>query len=235
MAMDVKLRTLPTQVAGVLARRIATGELADGLAPSEQQISLEFAVSRAVAREALKILHALDMVDIAQGRRVTLRPAAEWDYLSPLLIEWLPAGHVRRLLHELHEARLIFEPAIAAQAARTLTEEDLVRLGELVEAMAAHEDDPDRYLELDLQFHLAICRATRNRILGRFMYSSRCLQSASRRITNRAPHALPHATSRHRMIYEALAARDPKRAEAVMREHLMRNTVFAVVDEADES
>ena len=41
-------------------------------------------MSRAVAREALKILRALDMVDIAQGRRVTLRPPAEWDYLSPL-------------------------------------------------------------------------------------------------------------------------------------------------------
>ena len=90
--MDVKLRTLPTQVAGVLARRIAGGEFTDGLAPSEQQISTEFGVSRAVAREALKILRALDMVDIAQGRRVTLRPPAEWDYLSPLMIEWLPPG-----------------------------------------------------------------------------------------------------------------------------------------------
>ena len=81
--MDVKLRTLPTQVAGVLARRVAGGEFTDGLAPSEQQISTEFGVSRAVAREALKILRALDMVDIAQGRRVTLRPPAEWDYIEP--------------------------------------------------------------------------------------------------------------------------------------------------------
>jgi len=230
-AMDVKLRTLPTQVAAVLARRIATDELPDGLAPSEQEISLEFGVSRAVAREALKILHALDMVDIAQGRRVALRPPSEWDYLSPQLIEWLPSAQVRRLLEELQEARLIFEPAIAAQAARKLTDENLVRLGELVEAMAK-EHNPDRYLELDLEFHMEICRATRNRILGSFMYSSRCLQSASRRITNRAPDALPHATKRHRMIYEALVARDPKRAEAVMREHLMRNTQLARVDEA---
>lgn len=231
--MDVKLRTLPTQVAGVLVGRIVGGELTNGLALSEQRIALEFGVSRAVAREALKILSALDMVDIAQGRRVSLRPPTEWDYLNPLLVEWLPAAQIRRLLIELNEARLIFEPAIAAQAARTLTDADLARLRELVEAMPALENDPDRYLELDLEFHMAICRATGNRIVGRFMYSSRCWQSASRQITNRAPDALANATQRHRLIYEALSARDPERAEAVMRMHLMRNTALVTAAEAE--
>jgi len=230
--MDVKLRTLPNQVAGVLVRRIAGGELADGPVPSEQEISLEFGVSRAVVREALKILRALDMVEIAQGRRVTLRPAAEWDYLSPLLYDWLPPDQVDRILHELHAARLILEPAIAAQAAWAISDAILARLAELLEAMAAHEHDPDQYLELDLDFHMTICRATQNRIIDRFMYSSRCWQSASRRMTNQLPRALPLATAGHRAIYDALAARDPKRAETAMREHLMRNRLFVTPDDA---
>ena len=54
------------------------------------------------------------------------------------MIEWLPPGHVRRLLHELHEARLMFEPAIAAQAALSLTDEDLVHLADLLQAMEVH-------------------------------------------------------------------------------------------------
>ena len=74
---------------------------------------------------------------------------------------------------------------------------------------------------------MEICRATRNRILDRFMYSSRWWQSASRRLSNRAPRALPEATKHHRQIYEALAARDPRRAAAAMREHLMLNTLLA--------
>lgn len=228
--MKVQLRTLPTQVAGVLIRRIATDAYPDGLVPSELQISLEFGVSRAVAREALKILSSLDMVEIAQGRRVMLRPIAEWDYLSPLLIEWLPQAQVHDLLVELHHARLIFEPAIAAQAARSLTEADLARLREILVAMARHEQQPDAYLQFDLEFHLEICRATRNRILDRFMYSSRWWQSASRRISNQAPHALPTATAQHRGIYEALAAHDPDRAEAAMRVHL-EVTLSAIVNE----
>lgn len=233
--MTVQLRTLPTQVAAVLVRRIANGEFLDGRAPSELQISVEFGVSRAVAREALKILSSLDMVEIAQGRRVMLRPIAEWDYLSPLLIEWLPQAQVRELLHELHDARLIFEPPIAARAAKSLTNADLARLQALLDAMVNHEEDPHGYLQLDLDFHLEICRATRNRILDRLMYSSRWWQSASRRISNQAPHALPTATEQHRAVYEALAARDPKRAEAAMRRHLENNTVVTMIDEAAEA
>lgn len=226
--MEVKLHTLPKQLAGVLARRIAEGELSDGVVPSEQQVSQEFNVSRAVAREALKILAALDMVDIAQGRRFTLRPAAEWDYLSPLLIEWLPQAQIRALLHELHDARLVLEPAVAAKAAAALTHRNLDHLGALLEAMSANLDDPDAYLELDLEFHMEICRATGNRILERFMYSSRWWQSVSRRVSNRGQRALPVATLEHRAIYEALAARDPERAEAAMHRHVATNTMFGL-------
>jgi len=233
--MKVQLRTLPTQVAGVLIRRIATDAYPDGLAPSELQISLEFGVSRAVAREALKILSSLDMVEIAQGRRVTLRPIAEWDYLSPLLIEWLPQAQVRELLRELRESRMILEPAIAAEAARRLNGDDLARLNDILEAMHSHEDDPDDYLKLDLEFHMEICRATRNRILDRFMYSSRWWQLASRRISNQAPHALPIATEQHRAILDALTARDSAAAEGAMRAHLEANLVGIVYfEEATE-
>ena len=101
--------------------------------------------------------------------------------------------------------------------------------------MVKHEEDPHGYLQLDLEFHMEICRATRNRILDRFMYSSRWWQSASRRISNQAPHALPTATEQHRAVYEALAARDPKRAEAAMRRHLEKNTVAIMIDEAAEA
>lgn len=231
--MEVKLRTLPTQVAGVLVGRIAQREFADGLAPSEQQIAVEFGVSRAVAREALKILASLDIVDIAQGRRVTIRPEAEWDYLSPLIIDWLPPDQIRQLFHELHAARLIFEPAIAAEAAKTLTEQNLETLGRLLAEMDA-QTDSTAYLELDLDFHLEICRATKNRILDRFMYSSRWWQYASRRISNRPPLALPKATLQHRAIYDALAARDPALAEQAMRAHLMTNAMPRLIDQEED-
>jgi DNA-binding FadR family transcriptional regulator len=214
------------QVAAHLTRRIVSGEIEDGRAPSELDISQEFGVSRVVARETLKILASLDIVDVAQGRRVTVRPRAEWDYLSPLLIEWLPTEIVTELLRELDQMRVLLEPELAAMAAASITDETLDRLRGVVDRMSALEAEPDAYLEVDHEFHMEICRAADNRILDRIMYSARWLGTASRRITNEAPAALRKATNDHTEIYEALVARDPEGARAAMRKHLANNSTL---------
>ena len=219
----VKIRTLPVQVAARLTRRIVSGGFEDGRAPSELDISQEFGVSRIVARETLKILASLDIVDVAQGRRVVVRPRAEWDYLSPLLIEWLPEEIVDELLQELHQMRALLEPELAAMAAASITDETLDRLSDGIGRMSALEGDPDAYLEVDHEFHMEICRAADNRILDRIMYSARWLGTASRRVTNEAPAGLRRATVEHTEIYEALVARDLEGARAAMRKHLNNN------------
>jgi DNA-binding FadR family transcriptional regulator len=217
----VKVRTLPVQVAARLTRRIVDGEIEESRAPSELDISREFGVSRVVARETLKILASLDIVDIAQGRRVTVRPQEEWDYLSPLLAEWLPEEHVDGLLRELHQMRELLEPELAAMAAAAITDETLARLREALDRMASLESDPEAYLEVDHEFHMEICRAANNRILDRIMYSARWLGAASRRVTNQ--DSLPKATEAHTLIYRALESRDPDAARAAMRTHVQGN------------
>jgi len=215
----VKVQTLPVQVAARLVRRIATG----GPAPSETEICQEFGVSRIVARETIKILAALDIVEVAQGRRVVVRPRDEWDYLSPQLIEWLPEEVVEGLLRELHGMRMLVEPELAAMAAASASAGALDRLRHALDRMAALEDDPDRYLRVDQEFHMEICRAASNRILDRIMYSARWLSTTSRRITNEAPLGLQRATADHARIHAAIQARDPEAARAAMRAHLHGN------------
>jgi DNA-binding FadR family transcriptional regulator len=224
VADAIKVRTLPVQVAAHLTRRIVNGQIGEGRAPSELDISREFGVSRVVARETLKILASLDIVDIAQGRRVTVRPQAEWDYLSPLLAEWLPEEHVDELLRELHQVRELLEPELAAMAAAAISDETLARLRDELDRMARVESDPDAYLEVDHEFHMEICRAANNRILDRIMYSARWLGTASRRVTNQgSPDSLRNATEAHALIYRALESRDPEAARAAMRTHVQGN------------
>jgi DNA-binding FadR family transcriptional regulator len=220
-ADPVKVRTLPVQVAARLTRRIVNGEIEEGRAPSELDILREFGVSRVVARETLKILASLDIVEIAQGRRVTVRPQAEWDYLSPLLAEWLPEEHVDDLLRELQQMRELLEPELAAMAAAAISDETLACLRDELERMASLESDPDAYLEVDHEFHMEICRAANNRILDRIMYSARWLGIASRRVTNQ--DSLPNATRDHTLIYRALESRDPDAAREAMRTHVKGN------------
>ncbi|MGW4210421.1 FadR/GntR family transcriptional regulator [Lentzea sp. NPDC004789] len=229
------MRTLPVQVAAHLTRRIVSGDIADGRAPSELDISREFGVSRVVARETLKILASLDIVEVAQGRRVVVRPRAEWDYLSPLLIEWLPAEIVGELLQELHQMRVLLEPELAAMAAAGVTDETLERLRAEIGRMSELESDPNAYLEVDHEFHMEICRAADNRILDRIMYSARWLGTASRRITNEAPAGLCRATAEHAEIYEALVARDPEGARAAMRRHLSNNYSTLIAEKGKQT
>lgn len=223
LADAVKIQTLPVQAAAHLVQRIVNGELSDGQALSELAISQDFGVSRAVARETLKLLASLDIVSIAQGRRVAMRPPAEWDYLNPQLSEWLP-GHERdELLRELQEMRLLLEPELAAMAAVTISDEALTRLRTELDQMAALESEPDGYLQVDLAFHMGICQAADNRILDRIMYSARWLLTASRRVTNEAPNSLHNATEAHARIFTALHARDPGAAREAMRNHMQGN------------
>jgi DNA-binding FadR family transcriptional regulator len=212
------------QVAAHLTRRIVNGEIDGNRAPSELEISQEFGVSRVVARETLKILASLDIVEIAQGRRVVVRPRAEWDYLSPQLAEWLPEEHVHELLQELLQMRVLLEPELAAMAAATVTDETLATLRHLLDRMTELEDQPDAYLEVDHEFHMEICRAADNRILDRIMYSARWLGTASRRVTNEVPGGLRHATAAHRTIFAALESRDPAAAREAMRTHVQGNS-----------
>jgi DNA-binding FadR family transcriptional regulator len=150
-----------------------------------------------------------------------VRPQAEWDYLSPLLAEWLPEEHVDGLLRELHQMRELLEPELAAMAAAAISDETLARLRDALDRMASLESDPEAYLEVDHEFHMEICRAADNRILDRIMYSARWLGTASRRVTNQG--SLPNATEAHTVIYRALESRDPDAARAAMRTHVQGN------------
>ena len=85
-----------------------------------------------------------------------------------------------------------------------------------VERMEELEDDPDAYLEIDVDFHSEIASATGNVVLAFVLDSVRELLRVSRRVTNLI-NAMPEATVAHRRIYEALLAREPETARQAMR------------------
>lgn len=219
---EVHIQKLPRQVAIVLGRRIASavGGGRDVPLPTEHEICAEFNVSRSVAREAHSILAGLDMVRISQGKRITLRPVGEWDYLSPVMLELFTPEQVHRLLAELHEVRLILEPEIAARAAQHISPEGLGRLQTALDRMAALEEEPSAYLEEDLRFHMELCWAHQNRVLERIVYSCRWLLTASRQVTNAASEPMAGVTGAHRQIFLAVAAGDPDAARDAMVSHL---------------
>ncbi len=86
---------------------------------------------------------------------------------------------------------------------------------------------PDAYLEVDVDFHSEIGVGLGNVVLAFVLDSVRELLRVSRRITNLI-NAMPETTVAHRLIYEALVAREPETARQAMRAHLL--TVTEVSD-----
>lgn len=213
---------LSDQVTRALARRIANGEIGDGVPPpTELEICQEFGVSKATARDVIRSLAERGFVDVRQGRRMQVRPASEWNQLDPLMIELIDDPEVaRRYLADVHYVRTLIEPEVAARAALEAQEEQIVRARESVQAMAALDHDPDAYLEADLAFHRELAAATGSVILAFVLDSLGELQRLSRRVTNRLLRRLPEATREHEEILEAVVGREPERARAAMRAHL---------------
>ena len=81
-------------------------------------------------------------------------------------------------------------------------------------------DDPDAFVEADLELHQIITDAAHNQILARFMASLTRLGTASRRRTGALPGVRTHSLQDHQAIVDALLRRDSEAAAAMMRQHL---------------
>ena len=224
-------RKLGEQVVRVIAARIINGEIgAEQRPPTEQDICDEFSVSKTTAREVIGALSAKGLVEVRHGRRMRLRPPAEWNQLDPLLLELRDdPAIVSRYMDDLHDVRMLIEPEMAGRAAMLATPAQLAKMASSVDAMPEAETVADAYLELDIAFHDDLAAASGNIVLASILDSVRDLLRSSRRWSN-AQGARPTATDQHRAIFAAILAREPETARQAMRAHLLSMTRAWVVD-----
>ncbi|MFD0786891.1 FadR/GntR family transcriptional regulator, partial [Micromonospora azadirachtae] len=114
------------QTVEVIARRILTGEIAEGATLNLGALQEELDVSLTALREALKVLTAKGIVDARQKRGTFVRPRADWNLLDGDVIRWqLADGADPLLIDQLQEVRSIIEPAAARLAASRASVEDV--------------------------------------------------------------------------------------------------------------
>ncbi len=214
---------LSEKVTQVLAGRIiaAASSHADVPLPTEQEVCDEFGVSKTVAREAMARLDGLKLVTVRHGRRMQLRPAADWNYLDPLMIELQDEEGVRRLIGELHEVRMLMEPEAAARAARAAEPDQIEIMRRAVAGMRDNLERPDVFLEHDIAFHREVVISARNRVISHLIDAIADIMRTSRRLTNVVQDGLPHALEDHAAVLAAIEAHDPERARHAMRDHIL--------------
>ncbi len=204
-------------VAAELEREILSGGLAPGdRLLSERQLAERHTVSRPIVREALRILAERGLVEISPGRGAFVRRPSALAGVRPL-----DALYRRRhpTARQLSEARLMLECETASLAAQRAGLDDVRALGARLATLEAG-GSPEQTVRSDLAFHLWVAAAAHNWIVEAMLGSLASLTAELMVRSLADPEVYRRSAPYHRLVYEAIAARDPAGARAAMRDHL---------------
>lgn len=217
------LRTggLGAMLAGQLSAAIQAGRFQPGdRLPTEKQLVAQYAVSRAVVREAIARLKTDGFVETRQGAGafVTLKPGlANFRIAPPGLLT------AQDLLH-VFELRGVIEAGMAEFAAVRRTAADIVALRAAYAAMEQALADGQSGAASDDSFHVAIANAAHNPYLAQFATFLAQHFSATRALTwhPAARHAGAAEASQieHRLLLEAIVVGDVAAAGTAARTHI---------------
>ena len=214
----IQRQPVAEQVAQQLLGLIQSGNLKPGQQlPPERELATILDVSRPSLREALRALSLLGVVKIRQGGGVYVSALDPESLLGPIHFFISLDDHN---IEDLFEARIVVESAIAKLAAKKISSEQLTHLRDLVGDEDSLLDDPQKFIDADVQFHRTIFDAADNSFLIRVATSLHVLGRASREITGYIPGVLKKSIKDHQKILEALEERDAEKAGAAMERHL---------------
>jgi DNA-binding FadR family transcriptional regulator len=205
---------------GAITRHIRENDLMPGdRLPSEAILSKELNVSRTVVREAFRSLAAMRIIDLSTGKRATV---AQIDHgAMSLMIEH--GVHTDQInIQQIYDVRRTIETRIATLASIRRSDAEAAEILGLAAAMQASVDDPDRLMDRDLEFHMALARACRNPVYALIVGA---FQGITRQTWPIGWKSRPTQASRdlmaatHMDIARAVAEGNPQLATAAMTLH----------------
>ena len=201
--------------AHIRARALRVGDTL----PGEGHFAVELGVSRAVMREAFGALAALNLIDVANGRRPRVA-ALDGSVMATSLDHALSTAQVS--VPQIWDVRRALELRTAFLAAQNRTQAEAVRLIEIAEAMARDADHLSIMTSHDIAFHQTVARASRNELFNHIVSSFGPMMEIAVPTAWRTRVAIDRRRimlDRHQDVARAIAATDPEAAQAAMEAH----------------
>ncbi len=210
------MRLGSTEIAGLIRAEIKHGQINrhDRL-PPERTLAAKYGVARGTIREALNRLADESLVEIRAG-------SGTYVTYDPEEVAHSIVTSARPL--ELIDARFALEPHVCRLAILHARTDDLDEMDALLDRMEACTDDIAAFSDADTRFHTRLAESTGNSLLIWVVAQINSVRnqpewSSMRQITlNEGTIALYNR--QHRQILNAIRAREPERAAALMKEHL---------------
>lgn len=189
----------------VLRAQIIAGELAPRERLPEVDLAASLGVSRTPIREALRLLLGEQLVE--------RRPTGGFR-VSPLDIADVKG---------VYEVRALLEGLLARDACERLTADHLATLRQQIDRMSLLRDHDGEVVKVGREFHALIEEAAGNRWALQLLQQIRGHVDRYRTLSTRSAGRSAEAVAEHQAVYDALVARDPERAQAMMRDHVHRS------------
>ncbi len=220
----VRTSRLFEQIVQQVEESIVKGQLQPGdQLPAERDLAQRFGVSRTAVREAVKTLREKGLVEAYSGRGTFVTSGTGQAMRQSL--DWMVRmNHQEGSLH-LAELRQVLEPEIAARAATRIDQPLLATMREAVAVMDRNVNDPDAYVEADLDFHLALAEAVGNPMILSLLDSIVGLLREQRSRIFNVEGGPERGQFHHKRILAAIEKHDADKAREAMRAHL--NQVLA--------
>ncbi len=205
-------------VASTIEKRIMEGIFKPGQqVPSELELAKQLGVNRSTVREAIRVLEQSGLFFRKSARRLVISVPSEDDVAARV--------SQAMILHEitfqeLWETMLPLEVRAAELAAVRATEAETALLDANLAETAACIEHEQKLVALDIEFHLLVAKAARNRALllarepiGRLFYPA--FYPVMARL-----NAKDRLLSAHGEIVKGIRNHDPKHAALWMEKHI---------------
>ena len=173
-------------------------------------------------REAFNLLTAKALIVARPKVGTRVRPKSDWHMFDPDVLAWhMEAGQGLAFVSDLFVLRQIVEPEAASLAAASRSAETIDQIAEAFSRMERFHDGTGGLIEADLDFHMAILRATGNPFLsalGGFIQAA--LQGTFRLTWKGAERMHDDRLRQHRLVLTAIREGDPELARRRMLELL---------------
>jgi len=211
----MKIKNVHGNTLDLLGEAIVAGQYAACAAlPSEPLLCEELGVSRTVVREAVKSLAAKGLLRTGPKVGTRVQPPADWNWFDPDLVAWQSkAGLTRDFLRDLHELRVVVEPAGVRLAALRATAQDIAEIEAAFAGMTNAVERGGDYVTPDLRFHQGLLRASHNRMMMQMSKALGAVLRVSFELSTLKPERAGKSLPQHRAVLDAVIARDPKKAE----------------------
>jgi len=221
-AVELQTRHEPAYrvVVRSIEAKIMSGQWAVGdRVPAETTLATDYGVHRSTVREAIRVLEQNGLVRRHDGGKLLYVTAPREADISQKVTAAIVLHEIS--FFELWESMRCLEPMLAECAAKRIDDEALEALRANVEKTKAAFEDKRSLVELDIEFHQIIARASRNRALQLSREPmSQLFYPAFFNVFSRL-NAGERLVFAHERILQALSRRDVTDARSWMDKHIV--------------